>query len=339
MDLDHAIRSLLDDVIQWPVEAFEEFEGELVSPDIKLDKPTFVDVGGADGLSDLTYVDGGSVVVIDYGPLLVEFNRAAAVKKSKGKSVRDAEVISYLSLTRLEKGNVRTQIYPVSSSRDDLWGQLVVPDAVRLNRRPVGRARRVGELLLAYTFLEDSDAVVVDGSLGHGSDQAEISWLSKVFERSEETHSALCGFAKSSSLTFNGFLLGSYVESAANESGLRHYVARVGRAERRMIQSGSYKTTEIYVCKLNSSSPKPYTVEVLPSESTYGLFSSLQEDCAIIGHPGYPSGLVRADRRARIVASTEREIVREKIRRAGMEAPIIKEIFAHDFLDSLAGHI
>lgn len=339
-DLESALGGLAKDFSSFlPNSILEETEAGLVTPKIRLNsEPEFLPDELSGGEMVVSYIDGGSVPVVDFGPLLVELNRVVAVRYNALEMQPNPTAWMYLSLTTLKDHKVETKTYPIIG---DAPGDLV-PFNIGVNEftygmRLSGRARRAGELSAACHETRQADAVVLDGGLGHGGDPSEIKGLSEMAECAKKEGVGVCGFVKRTTLTVKGFPVTYFADEVAKKAGRDHYIAKVGEATRALTPYGADLLNHLYAAKLSSRAFKPYLIEAFPSESLEVLLWNLRVNSTSVGSPGYPLGLVSADRYAGIDYGSEGKIVKLRLASILGGSPILGEASSHDLLDALSG--
>jgi hypothetical protein len=304
------------------------------------DEPEFFEIGGEVEDYKMGFVDGGNHSFFAYGPLIMELNRLAYVVYRGTDRLSRSGPHNFLSLTYLVNGEVKTKIYGdklpfmLEELEPRKTGLGHAFETIRLG----GRARRIMELnYAAYAAKTDStEAVILDGNLGHGNDEAELASLVELFNVSQRSGVTVVGFTKRTSLMIEGLPVTYFVDKVARAKGLDYYSALIGKAVRGD-PSSNYVETQLFVTKLNSRGVKPYLVEVGLAKDVAKLFKALAANSTNVYAAGYPLGLVEADRIARIQTSIEGRMLKLKLQQHLKGSPLLNEGFAHDLLDVLNG--
>ncbi len=350
-------------------ESTEELDGVILGAsqrDIRLlAEPEFIDLvreSDSGFLGSVVFVDGGNASFLSYGAAVLEINRVAVIRKSfvvssepGGGQVSPGphsevsyvdtkkELHHFLSLTYIsEDRTLKTKFYS-----DE--GESVLPaDWVeRETRHPFsqaqrlgGRARKLAELWFAREAVrtQPPDALVLDGGLGHGNDISELQGLRTVFETCDENGVSLVGVSKRSAIFAGTLPITFAADRVAAAKGLKHYAALVGTAARAGTGSSSAFDTKLYVNKFSSAAKKPYLCEVFGELPPARLYSSLAVMSRGVYSPGYPSGLIEADRLARIDPQIEVQAMKLRLQKESGDLPLVREALAHDMLDIYSGN-
>lgn len=335
MIFDELIEEILGDISSAGLEDLEDVDGSVFVPrNIRLfDEEDYRFFGLEARVEPKPFicVDGGNAEVMGYGGFVVEYNKVVGFDSFGGR----LGPYKFLSLTRVAKGFVETKIYHKERALGFAPKQLE-PKAMRLGEAYslTGRARRVMEQLFAAQLVSERgpEMVVLDGSLGHTNDRAEIDALDTLFERAREQGAVVAALAKTTSITRMGEPITQRASRLARQRGLRHFYVEVGWANR---GSRGYRT-RLFVVRLNSLAKKAYLLEVYDPSGpgdVSGLVYSLASNSNSVALPGYPQGLVWADRHAH-VSVEEVEHVKIALTKH-TDNPIVAEAFAHRLLDSL----
>ncbi|MEM0119924.1 MAG: hypothetical protein QW688_00545 [Thermoprotei archaeon] len=293
----------------------------------------FLKIKGMSTPQPFTCVDGGNSPIINFGSLVVELNKVVGVKcPVQGEPTRLGP-FKFLNLTYASGGSVNTKIYHREAGLSFAPKQLD-PKVLRGQSQTyvlAGRARRVMELLLAtyIIFSGQPKVLLLDGSLGHTFDKAEINALNNLFDTATRSGVILAALTKVSSILYRGEPITHHVNRIAVKQGLKHYYTMVGKAYR-----GEMNTeTVLYVVKLNSLAKKPYLLEVynaVDEDSAANLIYTLARNANNIAIPGYPQALALADRYARVTAE-EVSLIKTLLGKH-REVPLIGEAYAHELL-------
>jgi len=282
----------------------------------------------------LSCVDGGNAPIMNYGTLVIELNKVINVDcPVQGESTRLGP-FKFLSLTYTVNDSVNTKLYHTEAGLAFSPRQLEPKELRGQSQTYVlaGRARRVMELLFAAHIISirRPRVLLLDGSLGHTFDRAEINALDTLLETALNSGVTLTALTKVSSILYRGEPITHHVNRLAKRIGLKHFYTMVGTARR----GGNHTETQLYVVRLNSLAKKPYLLEVYnsgDSDAVARLMYTLAFNSNNIALPGYPQGLALADRYARVTAEEANTV--KTVLNKHREIPLISEAYAHDLLD------
>lgn|GEM_PF-1043432 len=302
----------------------------------------FVIERGVEGYK-MGFVDGGNHPFFSYGPIMLELNRLAhSVYRGVDRCSRHGPY-SFLSFTFLAQQEVKTKIYgdKLAFMPEELGvrktglGQAF--ETVRLG----GRARRIMELNYASYIVNEGliDALILDGNLGHGNDDAELVSLAELFNACQRSRVTIVGFAKRTSLMVGGLPVTYFVDREARRKGFDYYSALIGKALRGDPSRSGHAETLLFVVKLSSRGVKPYLIEVAYAPDPESLLGALAENSTNMYAPGYPLGLVEVDRMARIQTTVEGKLLKLKLQQHLRDSPLLGEGLAHELLDVFNGSV
>ena len=185
--------------------------------------------------------------------------------------------------------------------------------------------RRFEEIRLCSEMIGKADIIVMDGSL-QSSVVNEADKLGKLFEKAKENNCVVTGLSKSTSLiTTNSVPVTSFLDSIAPLKEWYYWPS--------VNISHSDHMADLYFVKLHKSSGFVFRFEVF-SGVDYNIdevLSLLKLNSRDAAFPGYPYGLVEADRFAR-VSNREAEYFKTKLSVLSKSVP---EKTAHNILDSI----
>jgi hypothetical protein len=301
-----------------------------------LDRPELIDIQQLDkNDGDAWYIDGGNATVFDYWPFLVELNRMVAVRHTGLHKTSVLGPFTFLSLTYRERERLQT----VTFGGPSFLSSAASPRHLNKVSNPSdmkfysGRARRTAELALATKLAEaDAKTVILDGNFGHSDDQAEVDYLAHLFTKVKSSGCTLFGLTKRTVIRKEGIPITEYTDRFMRKMGYNFYCARVGHAVR-----VNDTKSELFVCRLSSAGRKSYLVETL-TPRIHDSVGILFANSAALHSPGFPAGLIEADRFARI---NQQEVKLLKLRLVGSFSadarlsPYLLENYSHDLLDLL----
>ncbi len=286
--------------------------------------------------SEIAFVDGGNSLIIQTPTAELHKIRAAAVVM-KGKRLAWLKRWEGLLLAKakVEDGKPSYEASFLESSFPAL-GDLKFPEAANSDN-PLGKAaeicRKLYEIAIAKEALNGLKGVrkfmVLDGTLETFGER-EKKELKSLQDAAAANNVVLGSVAKTCSLLAdNGESLISAAEEIGNGEG--YIVVAEGKSER-------HKAT-IAIARLNKSSGHLFRVEAASLSELSELAAALREQSNDLAFPGYPYGLVMADRLAR-VTNADTEMAQAKVRataKGEMKSMLKNEkaLDAHRILDSM----
>ena len=318
----------------------------------------------------LCYVDGGNAQITWAPNFIVELTRLHFCRFKGRERIRSnslPQIIEFYTVCcAIAEGNrikYETEFVPV---RDE-WIKFL-PDVADLKfdsfdetlmvgrqRAPIDRvsssARTFAEWDLARHLineeLEEGDILVRDGTL-QTIITNESKYAKRVYRAAIKKGVVFTGLSKASSLfTTTGYPLLSSINELAESTPLKdgswyyHPVVKITHSDHR---------AEMFAVKLHDISEYVFRFEILrdqfqemSSKEVESVIGALAVNACDIGFPGYPYGLVEADRLAR-VTSHERNSQEVQFMSASASAGIwdlllrhVKCVDAHSILNKLAG--
>mgnify|MGYP006910664237 CR=1 FL=1 len=337
---------------------------------IKLNVKNFHPIKIRNGDRTLCYVDGGNAQITWAPNFIVELTRLHFCRFKGRERIRSnslPQIIEFYTVCcAIAEGNrikYETEFVPV---RDE-WIKFL-PDVADLKfdsfdetlmvgrqRAPIDRvsssARTFAEWDLARHLineeLEEGDILVRDGTL-QTIITNESKYAKRVYRAAIKKGVVFTGLSKASSLfTTTGYPLLSSINELAESTPLKdgswyyHPVVKITHPDHR---------AEMFAVKLHDISEYVFRFEILrdqfqemSSKEVESVIGALAVNACDIGFPGYPYGLVEADRLAR-VTSHERNSQEVQFMSASASAGIwdlllrhVKCVDAHSILNKLAG--
>ena len=295
-----------------------------------LDKEIFCKIEPKEGV--MLFVDGGNAEIAAGPDFSLQFMRVAGIIFD-GRKKTKTESCGFYALFYAERADeklfVRTRIIP-SKNADGR----IMPDENELvfhfNGQPgsfADAARRVSEITLAYRMAEslsEGTSIILDGTLDARHD-VEKKAMKKLQDIVAERKINLCGLSKTSSAVDRFAEPVTYLLKKDGPEG--SWYCKIAEAE--------FNT---YFAKLHCKSRTVFRCDAMP----YAVPDVFSHICSISNDPvfpGYPYGLIEADRKAR-VSNREKEMLRiEFSARAGKKWQDIEEketaLNAHKILDSI----
>jgi hypothetical protein len=316
----------------------------------------------------IAFVDGGNAELICAPNFAVGFNRIyfglfEGNKRFESSAIPqkiEFYVVCYATMDA-DKIIYKTELVPVK----DEWSKFL-PEPAHLNfnsfdrtimlgsqRAPITRVLSVARVFAEWRFsgeiaknvLHKGDVIVRDGTL-QTSVTNERKYANEAYDSALENGVYFTALSKTSTLfTTTGLPLFSVIGSLADESSVKgntwyyHPIAEITQPDHR---------ATMFAVKLHPESEYVFRFETLKDQVSKASFpeieqiiSSLAENSKDIGFPGYPYGLIDADRFAR-VSATEQTVNEFQLRASIAQKEVwekisrfIKTADAHDLLNKL----
>lgn len=282
------------------------------------------------------YVDGGNQEIFHSPDLSVQLVRVCSVLFRGGERVRERVLPAIVEFVNVARAGVEgedisysAELIPLAPSFEPFLPEsrsLVFSscDSTLTNRgfradiSVVGAAaRRFAEWVVLSKIIEEElrpgDIAVRDGTL-QTAVRNEASSARRAFEAALERGVTLAALAKTSTLfTSTGMSLMAAIEELSHSCGVGsecwyyHPIVQNNHPEHR---------AEIFACRLHKSSKHVFRAEILREQArnmstaeVSRVFAELRGGSRDLSFPGYPYGLVEANRMAR-VARGEAEVLR-----------------------------
>ncbi len=276
----------------------------------------------------IAFVDGGNAEILSASNFSLSFVRVyASVFDGKRKVSAKRKEFYVLTTAKFDKDVAyKTQIFSdwikmpdFSGSDPTLRDGMFPPDASKIS----GIVRRFSEWKMA-SEISGADVIIMDGTL-HAAVTGETKFAEAAFRNALDTGITMTSLAKTSALmTTTGNDLISVLKRRGPDKWMYHPVAD--------IESDSHKA-EVCVIKLHEHSRHAFRFEIL-KEQKHRLADAVS---IIAGNsndyrfPGYPYGLVDADRFARI-SERDRMYLRSLFAAANIDESSSN---AHDILNKI----
>jgi len=284
------------------------------------------------GNKRIAFVDGGNTELISAPNFAVGFNRLYFGLFEGNKRVESTTipqkiefyVVCYATIVG-DKIYYKTELVPVK----DEWSKYL-PSASHLEfnsfdrtimlgsqRAPISRVLSVARVFSEWRFssfiargeLREGDVLVRDGTL-QTSVTNERKYANEAYDSALERSVYFTSLSKTSTLfTSTGLPLFPVIDVLSESSSMKgdswyyHPIVEITQPDHR---------AEIFAVKLHHQSDYVFRFEVLKDQVTKAKFgeieliiSALAENSKDIGFPGYPYGLIDADRFARVSATDQ----------------------------------
>ncbi len=309
---------------------------------VKLSRDHFRDILESEG-KRVAFVDGGNAELLKAVNFSLHLVRTYACIFQRNKKIDEEKKEFYVlvySDTEDGKLKYRTEIFPVNGAASDESLEFDADDPTLkegVNKADIskigGVIRRFAEIKLAKEISGKSDILVLDGSL-KCCVKGESKLMDRLYEKASEDNTIVAALNKTSTFyTDKGNDLFNAVKVISPEGAwLYHPVAE--------IDDKTHKA-EICIVKLNRASEYVFNLEIYKpqKEMIYMVAEEIANNSKDVGFPGYPYGLIIADRFAKIT-NEEKEYFITKFRAISGETwkEIKKRLNvknSHDILNSL----
>jgi len=337
---------------------------------IKMGVNNFHPIKIPDSDRTICYVDGGNAQIACAPNFIVELARLHFCRFKGRERIRltslPQSIVFYTVCCATAEGDrikYETEFVPV---RDE-WAKFL-PDITDLKfdsfddtlmigrqRAPIDRVSNSARTFAEWNFarhligeeLEEGDILVRDGSLQTVVTN-ESKYANRAYSAAIKKGVVFTGLSKTSSLfTTTGYPLLSSINELAETTPLKdgswyyHPIVKITQPDHR---------AEMFAVKLHDISEYVFRFEILKdqfqdmsSKEIESVIGALAVNARDIGFPGYPYGLVEADRLARITGH-ERDSQKVQFMSASASAGIwdillrhVKCVDAHSILNKLAG--
>jgi hypothetical protein len=280
----------------------------------KIDKINFEAIERKNLGKSICFVDGGNSEIIGSTDFSLQFIRTYCCIFKNNKKMSEIKNEFFVLIDSFAKDDdifYKTKFYPVSGNIpiENFSINSMDEKIVEAARRPqiskvAGIIRRIAELKLAEYVVESGAAeiIVLDGTLE--STVGEDACLDKLYEDSLIKNIVICTVAKTANLfTDKGKNAISHI-SALGGSGIWSCNNIVD------IDSSSHKA-DMSVIKLNKRSRHCFRFEIfnMQKEHKKEVLGCLADNSCDFSFPGYPYGLIVADKFAR-VSNNEKEYLK-----------------------------
>jgi len=297
---------------------------------LKVDIKNFHSLENIGSEKTICFIDGGNAELISSNNISVQAVKIAAVIYKGSKKLK-FEVKDFYTLITFKGDKFFVKTFP-----EEFTFELSVDDESLKEGKNVvsiskitGFVRRLAELKLAAEMVDDSNFIVLDGSLEEKFGE-EKQYLNALYEIADHLEITIVGLCKTNSLLTNsGKAVSAVLDKLKKGAWYYHPVA--------LIDSDDFKA-DIFMCKLHNKGKHVFRVDV-HGKDFKGLFAELMVNSSDPVFLGYPYGLVEADKQARI-SNKDKEYLRTKLMvELGSEWEKIKSLEttkdAHGILDSI----
>jgi len=340
------IKNILDDINIKAQDkgTYCDFSSELYKPSRFAGKNFHNIEGDGDSSIRIAFIDGGNNEIISSPDFSLHMIRIYEVIYRNNKRQSSNKYEFYCLASAYRDGdkifyNVKTYPvnYDIKIGSFDSFDKTLMTGSHRVAVSKICEsARKLAEFDIASRLAESmdkEDIIVMDGDL-LASKTYEKGFFSKLYSKAEERGIAVCGLSKTTHLfTETGVSLVSALRSMAPDYAWYYYPI----AE----NNNPAHPADIYIVKLHKSSGYCFKLEVYNKirYSINKIACLLKANSTDPVFPGYPYGLIEADRLAR-VSNSETEYIRMKIKSAAGKVwkdieKSIHAVDAHSVLDNI----
>jgi len=309
-----------------------------------INKNNFEEVYWSDERKRIAFVDGGNCEIIGSTNFSVQLIRVYCCVFESNKKIDEIKNEFFVladSFVENEDVFYKINVYPlkgdfvIDNFSINSMDSNISEGGKRAKIAKTGEiARRIAEIRAAEMVvgLGRCDAVVMDGTLG--CDLGENKYLDKLYEKGLIKDTAICALAKTTNLfTDKGNNALSSV-ARLGEDGVWSCNNFVD------IENAEHKA-DMSIVKLNDRSKHCFRFEIFKKQKEHkkSVLGCLLDNCRDISFPGYPYGLILADKFAR-VSNKEKEYLQNILLLQDKEQ--IKQIIeetrtndSHRILDSI----
>lgn len=279
----------------------------------------------------ICFIDGGNAELVAASNLSVHVIRTAAIiYKDKKKTFMERKEFYVLITFRNEEFHAKL----ISQNKEFVFN--MKDEALKNGRSFAGVSRigdfirRLAELEMASSMIDKSNIIVLDGSLEEKFSH-ERNALSKLYKKADEKKVMVASVTKTNSLvTKSGHSVSHEIYNMKGGSWYYHPVA--------MIYSEDFMA-DMCFAKLHKRSRHAFRID-LHKGSFLDVCSALAHNSSDPVFPGYPYGLIEADRVARISNREKDYFITKLMVELGEDWKLISELQttknAHQVLDSIS---
>ncbi|MBI2137015.1 DNA double-strand break repair nuclease NurA [Candidatus Woesearchaeota archaeon] len=307
------------------------FRGKGYAP-VEFSQANYAGIKNAEGKA-LVFADGGNAEIISVPGLSLQLARTAAVEMKNNRLQKITRKEFYILAAAEEKEGKLVATAKIYDSK----GNKYEAEAGYTNGKSLQKLcesiRKCAEIKLAAEATEENAITVLDGTL-EAENETEEKELEKLYETAERKNAIVAAVAKTTTLLtekgspFSAMLL----QKGPEKSWQYSPVAEI---------SGEKHKAGIFFAKMHEKSRHAFRIEIYnrQKEKIPELVAELAENSKEITFPGYPYGLIMADKMARI-SEKEAECLKAKIaatagKNWGAIGRSLSALNAHEILDSI----
>ncbi len=272
----------------------------------------------------IAFIDGGNAEIVKVPGLSLQLMRNACVVVMNNRVVSNERREFYVLVTATEKG-VKAKIYGDGEVQE-------IEEKTDELAKFCDSIRRSSEIKLAIEMLNEADMIVLDGTL-EAKSELEKKHLNELRYETITRGKITAALAKTTTIT---------TEKGTSFAGMLGRKKRGSWLYNPVVDIKSdYHKAEMFFVKLNEKSSYVFRVEVFKESKVEMdlVAAELKENARDLSFPGYPYGLVMADKLAR-VSNREVDILKTKMfaaagsKWAGLDSEMAA-LNAHDMLDRM----
>jgi len=303
----------------------QEYDDELIFSDdsykpYKITRKNFKTIRAEASTKKIAFIDGGSACIINTGDFCVHLIRVFGHIMERNKTI-SSEKIEFLTFAS-SKGEDNKIFFKLSTHKlkgkspagftlDSMDNRIKEGGERGKITSLSGIMRRIAEIEIARKFSEsmsEGDMILLDGTL-EAKFEIEKSALDELYKVAEKNNILLAGLSKDTGmLTKKGHSIVRILDSLKPEEAFYYHPVAD-------IKSDMHKA-ELFLVRLHKRSEFILRFEIQKDQAdivdfgkVIGLLASISRDISL---PGYPYGLVKADRFAR-VSNSEKEYYQTQI--------------------------
>jgi hypothetical protein len=280
---------------------------------LPIDKKNFHQIESKETSRKIAFIDGGNIEIVKAPNLSLQFVRVYCCIMQDNKKIFSKKNEFYIlvrAINKESKIHYETELFPVTgeilidkkdlslSNEDETIKQGINNATITV----IGEiARKFSEIALAKEIvneLNEQDLIVLDGSL-----QATVTnqkrYLNLLYDVAEQKKVIVSALAKTSRLftTSGNSIIGLLSDIAPKKSWSFHPIVEINNENHK---------AEMFFVKLHDKSNYIFRFEIHNPNNTEEILSTLANNSRDFTFPGYPYGLILADKFAR-VSNNERE--------------------------------
>jgi len=300
----------------------ESIEKKRLNKKADIDKSKFIEIKKQQNNKKIAFIDGGQAELLKAADFSLQFIRTAALIFQNNKKI-DSVINEFFVLTYADKEEYKTEMFPLKGEAiDNITINPLDPTIKQGNERaPVSKignmARRFAELELAKTISDRADIIVLDGSL-KCMVKGEDRYMQSLFEKANNT--IISALAKTSEiLSEDGTCI---ISQLADQEGTWYY-----------------NLEDDVIVKLNKHSHHVFEFSIKQKDKTKEVLEILADNSNDSVFPGYPYGLIQADKVARVSNEEKNYLLTLIMANAGKKwnklETSLNVLNAHEILDNI----
>lgn len=301
---------------------------------VKISRANFQEINTNGFHGRTAFIDGGNSEIIGSSDYSIQKIRVASIifENNKKKEILKED---YYAIIKFDNNKVIAKTIPENIKLEfDLNDESLKEGRSTIKISKIGNfIRRIAELELAKKSCEKADFIILDGSL-EVKFTHEKQYLNSLYELADKQNKCVAALSKTNSLiASNNRAVPTILRNMKKGSWVYHPIAK--------IESEEFPADMMFV-KLNDKSKHVFRLDIHNNSKPLieNLLSNLFENSKDPVFPGYPYGLIEADRNARI-SNREKKYLQTKIMvELGEEWNEVEKTIttsnAHEILDNIS---